>query len=116
MFPIERPRRLRRTEELRGMVRETRLTTHGFVYPMFVVPGSGVRTEISSMPGIYQQSADKLVDECREVEFLAFAGASRRWTGRWRRVARVGWRPGSPPPVRRSRRSRVFCRNENPEA
>ncbi len=70
MFPIERPRRLRRTEGLRGMVRETRLTTQGFVYPMFVVPGTGVRVEISSMPGIYQQSVDKLVDECREVESL----------------------------------------------
>jgi porphobilinogen synthase len=70
MFPIERPRRLRRTEGLRGMVRETRLTTQGFVYPMFVVPGSGVRTEVSSMPGIYQQSVDNLVEECREVESL----------------------------------------------
>lgn len=70
MFPIQRPRRLRRIEGIRGMVRETRLTTQGFVYPMFVVPGSGVRAEISSMPGIYQQSADRLVEECREVESL----------------------------------------------
>jgi porphobilinogen synthase len=70
MFPIQRPRRLRRTEAIRGMVRETRLTTRGFVYPMFVVPGSGVRVEISSMPGIYQQSVDRFVEECREVESL----------------------------------------------
>jgi len=70
MFPIQRPRRLRRTEGLRGMVRETRLATDGFVYPMFVVPGSGVRTEIGSMPGIYQQSVDRFVEECREVEAL----------------------------------------------
>jgi porphobilinogen synthase len=70
MFPTQRPRRLRRSEALRSMVRETRLTTRGFVYPMFVVPGSGVRTEISTMPGIYQQSVDQFLEECREVESL----------------------------------------------
>jgi len=70
MFPIQRPRRLRRTEALRGMVRETRLSTSGFVYPMFVCPGSGVRTEISTMPGIFQQSVDHFLEECREVEGL----------------------------------------------
>ena len=70
MFPIQRPRRFRRSEAIRNMVRETELTTRGFVYPMFVCPGSGVRTEISSMPGIYQQSVDKFVEECREVESL----------------------------------------------
>jgi porphobilinogen synthase len=69
-FPTERPRRLRRTEAIRDLVRETRLSTRGLVYPMFVCPGSGVRAEVSSMPGIYQQSADKLVEECREVEAL----------------------------------------------
>ena len=70
MFPIERPRRLRRTEAIRGLVRETRLNTRGFIYPMFVCPGSGVRVEISSMPGVYRQSPDRLVEECREVESL----------------------------------------------
>ena len=70
MFPIQRPRRLRRTEAIRDMVRETRLTTRGFVYPMFVCPGTNVRTEISSMPGIYQQSVDRFVEECREVASL----------------------------------------------
>jgi porphobilinogen synthase len=69
-FPVQRARRLRRSEAIRGMVRETRLTTRGFVYPMFVCPGSGVRKEVSSMPGVYQQSADALVEECREVEGL----------------------------------------------
>ncbi len=69
-FPSERPRRLRRTEAIRSMVRETRLTTHGLIYPMVVVPGSGVRTEINSMPGVYQQSVDRFVEECREVETL----------------------------------------------
>ncbi|HEY2457526.1 MAG TPA: porphobilinogen synthase [Candidatus Acidoferrum sp.] len=69
-FPTHRPRRLRRTEALRNMVRETRLSTAGFVYPMFVCPGTGVRKEIGSMPGIHQQSVDKIVEECREVESL----------------------------------------------
>jgi porphobilinogen synthase len=69
-FPLERPRRLRRTEALRGMVRETRLTTRGFVYPMFVCPGTNVRNEVSSMPGVHQQSVDRFLEECREVESL----------------------------------------------
>ena len=69
-FPIHRPRRIRRTEALRGLVRETRLSTAGFIYPMFVCPGSKVRKEVSSMPGVYQQSVDQIVEECREVESL----------------------------------------------
>jgi porphobilinogen synthase len=69
-FPTHRPRRLRRTEALRGFVRETRLSTSGLVYPMFACPGMKVRTEVSSMPGIFQQSVDQLVEECREVEDL----------------------------------------------
>jgi porphobilinogen synthase len=66
-FPTHRTRRLRRTEALRGMVRETQLSTRGFVYPMFACPGKNVRTEVSSMPGVYQQSPDQIVEECREV-------------------------------------------------
>jgi porphobilinogen synthase len=69
-FPEHRPRRLRRTELLRGLIRETRLSAAGLVYPMFVCPGSKTRQEVSSMPGIYQQSADQIVEECREVEGL----------------------------------------------
>ncbi|HWY42305.1 MAG TPA: porphobilinogen synthase [Candidatus Sulfotelmatobacter sp.] len=69
-FPIHRPRRLRRTELLRTLVRETRLSTAGFVYPMFVCPGSKVRQEVSSMPGVFQQSAEQIVEECREVAGL----------------------------------------------
>jgi porphobilinogen synthase len=69
-FPVHRARRLRRSELIRRMVRETRLTTDGFIYPMFVCPGKKVRTEVSSMPGIHQQSADQIVEECREVESL----------------------------------------------
>jgi porphobilinogen synthase len=69
-FPIHRPRRLRRTEALRGFVRETRLSPAGLVYPMFVCPGTNARSEISSMPGIFQQSTEKIVEECREVAGL----------------------------------------------
>jgi porphobilinogen synthase len=61
---------LRRSEAIRGLVRETRLSVSSFIYPMFVCPGSGVRNEVASMPGIFQQSADRLVEECREVESL----------------------------------------------
>jgi porphobilinogen synthase len=66
-FPTHRPRRLRRSEALRGFVRETHLSTNGLVYPMFACPGTKVRVEVSSMPGIYQQSPDQIVEECREV-------------------------------------------------
>ena len=69
-FPTHRPRRLRRTEALRGFVRETRLSTSGLVYPMFACPGTKVRTEVSSMPGIFQQSVDQILEECREVADL----------------------------------------------
>jgi porphobilinogen synthase len=69
-FPIHRPRRLRRTEALRRLVRETRLTADGLIYPMFVCPGTKVRKEVGSMPGVHQQSADQIVEECREVESL----------------------------------------------
>src|SRR5580698_3928173 len=69
-FPVHRPRRLRRTEALRGLVRETRLSSAGLVYPMFACPGSKVRTEVSSMPGVHQQSPDQIVEECREVADL----------------------------------------------
>jgi porphobilinogen synthase len=69
-FPIHRPRRLRRSEALRDFVRETHLSTAGLVYPMFACPGVGVRAEIASMPGIFQQSPDTIVEECREVAGL----------------------------------------------
>jgi porphobilinogen synthase len=57
-------------ELLRSLVRETRLNTAGFVYPMFVCPGNKVRQEVSSMPGVYQQSVDQILEECREVAGL----------------------------------------------
>ena len=73
-FPITRPRRLRRTEAIRSLARETRLSTDGFIYPMFVCPGMGVRKPIASMPGVAQQSVDRFLEECREVEQLGIPG------------------------------------------
>ena len=69
-FPIQRPRRLRRTESLRSFVRETRLRPEGFVYPLFICPGEGVRKEVRSMPGVFNLSVDEAVEECREVKSL----------------------------------------------
>jgi porphobilinogen synthase len=69
-FPVNRQRRLRRTEALRSFVRETRLTPAGFVYPLFVCPGEGVRKPVASMPGVCNLSVDEAVKECREVYAL----------------------------------------------
>ena len=69
-FPIVRMRRLRRNENLRRMVRETRLSMDDLILPLFVCPGSGVKKEIPSMPGNYQMSTDVLVEECKEVADL----------------------------------------------
>ncbi|MGI9102504.1 MAG: porphobilinogen synthase [Terriglobales bacterium] len=69
-FPTHRPRRLRTTNALRSFVRETRLTPEGFIYPLFVCPGQGVRKEIRSMPGVFNLSVDEVVKEAREVKSL----------------------------------------------
>ena len=60
---IHRPRRLRRTDAIRSLVRETRLAPENFVLPLFVCPGTGVRREISSMPGVYNLSIDETAKE-----------------------------------------------------
>ncbi|HBQ94105.1 MAG TPA: porphobilinogen synthase, partial [Sulfobacillus sp.] len=67
MFPIQRPRRLRQNETLRGLVRETRLAVDQLIYPVFVRPGEGVREPVKSMPGIFQWSVDTLTDHLAEV-------------------------------------------------
>jgi porphobilinogen synthase len=69
-FPITRMRRLRRTEQLRALTRETRLSPESLVYPMFVCPGSGVRKEVRSMPGVFNLSVDQVVKESREAHSL----------------------------------------------
>ncbi|MBE9101988.1 porphobilinogen synthase [Vacuolonema iberomarrocanum] len=67
MFPVHRPRRLRSHPQLRRMVRETVLTTSDLIYPLFAVPGTGVANEVRSMPGVYQLSVDKIVEEAKET-------------------------------------------------
>src|SRR5580704_4662509 len=69
-FPTDRPRRLRRNEAMRSFVRETRLSPEGFVYPLFVCPGEGVRKAIGSMPGVFNLSVDEAVKEAREAQSL----------------------------------------------
>jgi porphobilinogen synthase len=67
---IKRFRRTRMTDTLRSMVRETRLSKDDFVYPLFVCPGTNVRNEVGSMPGVYQLSQDNLLKECEETAAL----------------------------------------------
>lgn len=73
-FPIHRKRRLRATDSLRALVRETHLRPTQFILPLFVVPGEGVRKEIGAMPGNYQLSIDELLKECREAHSLGIGG------------------------------------------
>jgi len=67
LFPDYRPRRLRKNEAFRRMIRETTLSVDNLIYPLFVVPGQGVRRPIVSMPGVFQLSVDELVKEAQEV-------------------------------------------------
>jgi porphobilinogen synthase len=69
-FPAARPRRLRQSAGLRRLVRQTTLTPADFIYPMFIFHGQGVRNEVSSMPGVYQQSPDRLPAEAEELRQL----------------------------------------------
>ena len=73
-FPIQRLRRLRASESLRSLVRETTLTPSRFILPLFVCPGEGIRREISSMPGNFQMSIDQTVKECAEIHALGIGG------------------------------------------
>ena len=69
-FPVSRPRRLRQTPMLRKLVRETELNASDFVYPLFVRPGKQVQKEISSMPGVFQWSPDRLPAEIEAISRL----------------------------------------------
>lgn len=69
-FPIYRPRRLRATENLRSMIRETELSVKDLIYPLFVVPGTGVKNEIESLPGNYHWSLDRLPEVLQEISEL----------------------------------------------
>lgn len=70
VFPITRLRRLRKNENLRRMIRETRLSVDNLIYPLFVTFGKGVKDEISSMPGHYRFSVDKITEEVKEAQNL----------------------------------------------
>jgi len=70
MFPVSRPRRLRRNEIIRRMVSETTISPADFIYPMFAIEGQGQKKEISSMPGCFQESVDLLVENAREAYSL----------------------------------------------
>jgi len=67
-YPTKRLRRLRYNPIVRDMVRETQLSKDDLIYPLFVVPGSGIKKEVRSMPNVFQMSIDILVQECKEVE------------------------------------------------
>lgn len=67
VFPEYRPRRLRRNIQMRSLIRETRLSPEQFIYPLFILPGKGVREQISSMPGVFRLSVDQLAKEAKEL-------------------------------------------------
>lgn len=69
-FPAYRPRRLRKSADIRELVSETRLSVKDFIYPMFVIPGKNKKVQVKSMPGIFKQSIDNIVKEMREVRKL----------------------------------------------
>jgi len=70
MFPVHRPRRLRRNEVIRSMVRETVLSPDDFIYPLFATFGKGVKKEIPSMPGCFQESIDEILKSAQEISSL----------------------------------------------
>ncbi|WP_448873580.1 porphobilinogen synthase [Desulfobulbus propionicus] len=66
VFPEYRPRRMRQTATFRAMIRETRLAPEQMIYPLFVLPGKGIRQEVASMPGVFRLSVDQLAKEAKE--------------------------------------------------
>ncbi|HSZ17567.1 MAG TPA: porphobilinogen synthase [Terracidiphilus sp.] len=73
-FPQNRMRRLRRTESLRALVRETALDPGDLIYPLFICPGQGVRNAVSSMPGVFNLSVDEALREAEEAARLGLGG------------------------------------------
>ncbi len=69
-FPLQRPRRLRQTDVWRRMVQETRLSLDSMIYPLFIVPGKGVRHAVESMPTVFQLSVDEIAKEAKRVADL----------------------------------------------
>jgi porphobilinogen synthase len=73
-FPVTRMRRLRRTEAMRSLVRETHLHTGALIYPLFLCPGEGIRKPISSMPNVFNLSLDEAVKEAEQCAELGIGG------------------------------------------
>src|ERR1700755_1433520 len=73
-FPVTRMRRLRRTEAMRSLVRETHLRPGALIAPIFICPGEGVRKEIGSMPGVFNLSIDEAVKEAEACARLGIGG------------------------------------------
>src|SRR5271154_7018512 len=73
-FPATRLRRLRRTEAIRSLVRETHLHPGALIYPLFICSGEGVRREIGSMPGVFNLSIDEAVKEAEACAALGIGG------------------------------------------
>jgi porphobilinogen synthase len=71
---IKRPRRLRTSEGIRKLVRETVMSVDDLIYPLFIVEGTGIRREIPSMPGVFHLSIDQLLEELKEVQSLGIPG------------------------------------------
>jgi len=73
-FPEYRPRRLRRNDTFRRLMRETQLSVDNLIMPLFVVPGTAVTNPVASMPGVAQLSVDRAVEECRAIRDLGIPG------------------------------------------
>ncbi|MEA2073029.1 MAG: porphobilinogen synthase [Campylobacterota bacterium] len=67
---FQRFRRTRLNKHLRALVRETSVSVNDFIYPLFIRSGEGIKTEVSSMPGVYQMSIDEVIKECEELKSL----------------------------------------------
>ena len=80
-FPTVRPRRLRGTERLRRLVRETRLAPEQLVLPLFVIPGRGKAIDVPSMPGVKQWSVDRVSEAVGYAHPTSFTAAFRRHFG-----------------------------------
>ncbi len=73
-YPVTRLRRLRSSEPMRSLVRETHLEPSSFIYPLFICPGEGVRNEIGSMPGVFNLSVDEALKEAEAAAALGIGG------------------------------------------
>jgi porphobilinogen synthase len=69
-YPIYRPRRLRKNERLRSLIRETELSVNDFIYPLFIIEGKNIKKEVKSMPGVFQLSLEHFVKEAKAVHKL----------------------------------------------